>query len=169
MKNNMKSVLLTIGAVSLFVIALVEISGVSTRAIFNVYGIGPGGKAHAGLTDDQEWNREREAGIMDKTTIQFEQDQFDFGTIKEGDVVTHEYKFTNTGTSPLLIAKAQAGCGCTVPSFPKEPIPPGANGVISVQFNSANKPGHQQKNVMIWSNAQQSKISIGFTADVSEK
>jgi hypothetical protein len=61
---------------------------------------------------------------------------------------------------------ALASCGCTVPSFPKEPIAPGAEGDISVKFDSHNRKGHQQKNVLIISNAQQERMSVGFEVDV---
>jgi hypothetical protein len=56
-----------------------------------------------------------------------------------------------------------------VPSYPKEPIAPGETGVVEVEFNSKGKPGHQQKNVMIYSNAQVEAMSVGFDVDVQEK
>jgi hypothetical protein len=80
--------------------------------------------------------------------------------------VKHSYHFRNAGKAPLLISRAEASCGCTVPSFPKDPIPPGGEGDIMVQFDSHNKSGHQQKNVLIWSNSALEKMSIGFDADV---
>ncbi|MEJ7661957.1 MAG: DUF1573 domain-containing protein [Hymenobacter sp.] len=57
----------------------------------------------------------------------------------------HTFKFTNTGKSPLLIADATASCGCTTPSWTKEPIAPGATGEMEVLFDSRGKRGpHQQ-------------------------
>ncbi|OJW95704.1 MAG: hypothetical protein BGO70_10655 [Bacteroidetes bacterium 43-93] len=113
--------------------------------------------------------KEQELKAMPKTTIEFTETKYSFGTIKEGDVVKHVYHFKNTGTNPLLINNAVASCGCTVPSYPKEPVAPGGEGDITVQFNSHNKDGHQQKNIMIYSNAQQEAMSIGFDADVVKK
>jgi hypothetical protein len=79
----------------------------------------------------------------------FEQLDHNFGTIKQGEVVTHEFKFTNTGKEPLIINNAAGSCGCTVPEWPKEPIRPGGTGVIKVTFNSAGKANVQDKQVTI--------------------
>src|SRR5689334_6348391 len=54
----------------------------------------------------------------------------DFGKIKLGVPVTHEFKFTNTGKTPLIITNVQASCGCTTPSWTKDPVPPGGSGYI---------------------------------------
>lgn len=82
----------------------------------------------------------------------FEKEEHDFGTIKEGDVVNHIFKFTNTGEAPLVIQSATATCGCTVPSYPKEPIPVGGKGEIEVRFDSSNKSGAQNKTITITAN-----------------
>ncbi len=84
--------------------------------------------------------------------FKFEEESFDFGDINEGDVVDHVFKFTNVGQAPLIISSASASCGCTVPKWPKEPIPVGGTGEIKVQFNSKNKPGVQNKTVTITAN-----------------
>ncbi len=171
MSPQIKTILLTILTLSLFTIALVELSGVSSTALFNKYQIGKGGTSHdhgaPAMPEPEADKRHKQALAMPKTTIEFPETRHDFGTIKEGEVVKHAYRFKNTGTAPLLISRADASCGCTVPSFPKEPIPPGGEGEVVVQFDSQNRKGHQQKNVMIWSNAQQEKMSIGFEAEVN--
>lgn len=84
----------------------------------------------------------------------FEETNWDFGTIQEGDVVKHTYTFTNTGKSPLIIQNATAQCGCTVPQWPREPIAPGQKGEIQVEFNSKGKAGVQSKSVTITANTQ---------------
>jgi hypothetical protein len=84
--------------------------------------------------------------------FKFEKEVYDFGKITDGDVVTYDFKFKNIGNSPLIISSATATCGCTVPEYPKEPVAPGAEGVIRVIFNSAGKPGMQNKVVSITSN-----------------
>ena len=76
----------------------------------------------------------------------------DFGTITEGEVVNHVFAFTNEGDTPLIIESAKASCGCTVPRWPKEPIPVGGTGEIEVSFNSKGKPGTQNKTVTITAN-----------------
>ena len=77
------------------------------------------------------------------TSITFAENSHDFGTIDEGDVVTHIFTFTNTGDNPLILDKCKGSCGCTVPQCPKEPIAPGATGEIEVKFNSKGKKNKQ--------------------------
>ena len=83
------------------------------------------------------------------TSITFAENSWDFGTIDEGDVVTHVFKFTNTGDEPLILDRCKGSCGCTVPQCPKEPIAPGAEGEIEVKFNSKGKKNKQTKTVTI--------------------
>lgn len=73
------------------------------------------------------------------TTISFPESEFDFGEIQDGEKITHTFKFTNTGSEPLVISKAVGSCGCTVPDWPKEPIAPGKTGEIKVQYDSRGK------------------------------
>lgn len=101
------------------------------------------------------------------TTIQFSETEFDFGTIDSGDKVTHEYRFKNTGTEPLIINSAKGSCGCTVPSWPKEPVAPGADAVISVQFDSKGKSGAQNKKVTITANTNPQQSFIYLKGNVN--
>ena len=82
----------------------------------------------------------------------FERDLHDFGEIIQGEKVSTEFKFTNTGKSDLIIASARASCGCTVPEYPKEPIPPGGSGVIKVSYNSEGRKDAFNKTVTITAN-----------------
>jgi hypothetical protein len=167
MNAQFKTVLLTILTLSCFVIALVELSGVSKTALINKFG------SSTSSTPKEDPNsidaKMKEMREIPKTIIKFDTTHYSFGTINEGDVVKHAFHFKNIGNSPLLIANAAASCGCTVPSYPKQPVPPGGESDIVVEFNSHGKKGHQQKNVMIYSNAQQEAMSIGFDAEVKEK
>jgi hypothetical protein len=86
--------------------------------------------------------------------FKFEEEEYNFGTIKQGDKVTHDFNFVNAGKEPLVITEAHGSCGCTVPSWPKEPVAKGAKGVIHVEFNSTGKMGMQDKTVTITSNAK---------------
>jgi hypothetical protein len=169
MNPQIKTILLTILTLSCFTIALVELSGVSSTALFNKYGIGAGGNGNPPAAQAQTSRREEKAAAMPKTMLVFTNTKYDFGTITEGDVVKHAYHFKNAGNHPLLITRTDVSCGCTTPSFPKEPIPPGGEGDVVVQFNSSGKSGQQHKNVLVHSNAQEEAISIGFDADVKEK
>ena len=86
--------------------------------------------------------------------FKFNEEEFNFGTIKQGESVTHEYTFINSGKEPLIITSAAGSCGCTVPDYPKEPIMKGAKATIKVTFNSAGKVGMQDKTITIQSNAK---------------
>ncbi|MBE7177776.1 MAG: DUF1573 domain-containing protein [Mucilaginibacter polytrichastri] len=103
------------------------------------------------------------------TTIKFDEDTFDFGKVKQGDKVTHEYAFTNTGEKPLIISDARATCGCTVPEPPKEPIKPGEKGTIKVVFNSAGKSGLQDKQVFITANTNPTQTTVHLVGEVVTK
>ncbi len=94
--------------------------------------------------------------------FKFEQTEYDFGNIKEGEVVRHIFEFINVGEAPLIIQNATASCGCTVPSFSKEPIPVGGKGQIQVEFNSSGKPMQQNPIITITANTNPSisRLSI---------
>ena len=87
--------------------------------------------------------------------ITFDTLRYDFGKFsKDNAVVKCSFPFTNTGTAPLIIHQAFASCGCTVPTYTKEPVKPGERGVIDVTYNGTDKfPGHFQKTVTVRSNA----------------
>ena len=82
----------------------------------------------------------------------------DYGRVeKNSDDGVRSFEFTNTGDAPLIITNAQSTCGCTVPSYPKEPIMPGKSGKIEVKYNNkigAKYSGQPKKPVesMMWKN-----------------
>lgn len=101
--------------------------------------------------------------------ITFESDSKDFGDIKQGDKVENVFKFENTGKTPLIISNVAATCGCTVPSWPKEPIAPGKTAEIKVSFNSAGKMGKQNSVVRIYSNASEPIEKVSLISNVLPK
>ncbi len=103
------------------------------------------------------------------TSIQYDQPVFDFGVIDEGEIVKHSYKFKNTGNEPLVISNCKGSCGCTVPTWPKEPIPPGGSGQITVEFNSKGKPGPQSKRVTVTANTTPTETFIEIKGEVKGK
>lgn len=102
-------------------------------------------------------------------TITFNKKEHDFGEIKEGTKAETVFIFTNTGDADLIISDAKGSCGCTVPEFPKEPIKPGKSGKMKVSFDSAGKPGMQQKSVNITCNTQQGSDVLTIKANVLPK
>ncbi|HRJ29170.1 MAG TPA: DUF1573 domain-containing protein [Cyclobacteriaceae bacterium] len=101
--------------------------------------------------------------------LTFEKSSHDFGDIYQGDNVEHVFKFTNTGNEPLIISNIQVTCGCTAPSWPKNPIPPGGKGEIKIGFNSAGKMGRQNKTVTVVSNAVNEDNLISFVTNILAK
>ncbi|MFN8166332.1 MAG: DUF1573 domain-containing protein [Bacteroidia bacterium] len=85
--------------------------------------------------------------------ITFETDVHDYGTIKQGADGSCEFKFKNTGKEPLIISSAKGSCGCTVPTWPKEPIMKGETAVIKVHYDT-KRVGAFTKTVTINSNAK---------------
>ncbi|MBL4655755.1 MAG: DUF1573 domain-containing protein [Bacteroidia bacterium] len=98
--------------------------------------------------------------------ISFENVTHDFGKIIQGEKVSYTYKFTNTGDADLIISKADGSCGCTLPKWPKEPIPPGEDGVIEVIFNSEGKKGIQNKRITLVMNTIPNKKELFLKAEV---
>ena len=84
--------------------------------------------------------------------LEIKEDIFDFGTIMQGESVSHEFKLKNIGNGPLLISSAKGSCGCTVPEWPKDPILVGEEERLRVTFNSAGRQGVQKKTVTLQSN-----------------
>ncbi|EOR93259.1 hypothetical protein ADIARSV_3588 [Arcticibacter svalbardensis MN12-7] len=103
---------------------------------------------------------------VSNANIVFESSVYNFGKIKEGDKVSYDFKFKNTGTTPLIISNASASCGCTVPDYPHEPIAPGATAAIKVVFDSTGKSGMQNKQVMISSNAVNASTELFLKGEV---
>ncbi|KQS33570.1 DUF1573 domain-containing protein [Dyadobacter sp. Leaf189] len=79
---------------------------------------------------------------------------YDFGTIQEGAIVEHEFKFKNEGEYPLILNNISSSCGCTTPEWPKEPIGPNQTSSIKVRFDSKNKSGPQVKTITVYANTE---------------
>jgi hypothetical protein len=100
--------------------------------------------------------------------IIFEKTTHDFGTLKDGEKVSYSFKFTNTGKSELVISNVIASCGCTVPTFPKEPIPPGQSEYINVQFDSKGRSGNFTKEVTIFANTIPNQMQLIIKGSVEK-
>lgn len=98
--------------------------------------------------------------------ITFEKTTFDFGDIKQGQVVNASFKFKNTGKSPLILQNVQTSCGCTVPQWPKDPIGAGKTSEMNATFNSAGKMGQQNKVITVFSNGKNSQTQVSIICNV---
>lgn len=106
-------------------------------------------------------------GLISK--IEFDHTSFDFGTIDEGEIVTHVFTFTNVGEEPLIVVNARGSCGCTVPQWPKEPILPGETASFTVKFNSKNKRGKRNQKVTITTNTEPPQSFLYMTGTIIPK
>ena len=100
--------------------------------------------------------------------ITFEESKYDFGSVAQGGMVDHTFKFKNTGTQPLIISNIVASCGCTTPEYTKDPVLPGKTGSIAAHFNSAGKMGMQNKVLTIESNAAAGNATVSLVGEVKE-
>ncbi|MBL7797855.1 MAG: DUF1573 domain-containing protein [Saprospiraceae bacterium] len=92
--------------------------------------------------------------------ITYEEEIHDFGNVLEGTVVEHTFQFKNTGKVPLTILNARSSCGCTIPEWPKEQIPPGGTGAISAKFNTEGKTKEQRKWIYVTANTYPNETKV---------
>lgn len=107
-------------------------------------------------------------GYAQKGVMKFKKETHDFGKVEQGKPVTHVFEFTNTGTDPVVIADAVASCGCTKPTFSREPIMPGKTGSISATYNAAAMGGFN-KSVTVTSNAETPSVVLYLKGEVVSK
>ncbi|MCH6198435.1 DUF1573 domain-containing protein [Aquiflexum sp. LQ15W] len=99
----------------------------------------------------------------------FSEMEYDFGTINEGKVIEHIFKFTNEGQAPLVISNITASCGCTSPDWTKTPVKPGEEGFVKVVFNSTAKTGTQAPTVTIQANTNPNVTRLRLKGNVTPK
>jgi hypothetical protein len=100
--------------------------------------------------------------------IKFENTVHDYGTIEQGSDGSYEFKFTNEGKTPLILNNVRSSCGCTVPSWTREPVQPGSAGSIKVVYNTASI-GAFNKSVTVNSNAVNSTVVLQIKGNVVQK
>jgi hypothetical protein len=98
--------------------------------------------------------------------ITFQKTEHDFGRVIQGEKITYNFKFKNTGTGDLIITRVSASCGCTAPAFTRDPVKPGDDGIIRVTFDSENRMGFQNKIVTVVSNSQPANQNLRIKAQV---
>ena len=103
-----------------------------------------------------------ENNLASNASFDWETTVYNFGTIKQGEVVNYTFKFTNNGTEDLQIQSTSASCGCTVPNHTKEPIPPGGTGEIVVRFDSKGKSGQQSPVITVVANTNPRQVRLSL-------
>ena len=100
--------------------------------------------------------------------ITFEKSVNDYGTLFVGGDGNSEFEFTNTGKEPLILSSVRSSCGCTVPSWPREPILPGKKGVITVKYDT-KRMGPINKSVTVMSNAKNPTEVLRLSGNIIKK
>ncbi|MCP4552143.1 MAG: DUF1573 domain-containing protein [Bacteroidetes bacterium] len=112
--------------------------------------------------------QEKETDVISASQIEFDKLIYDYGTIIQGANGEAIFTFTNTGKEPLILSRPRSSCGCTVPTWPKEPILPGKSEIIKVTYNTA-RIGSINKTVTIMSNAENSTVVLRIKGKVVNK
>lgn len=104
--------------------------------------------------------QEQNGSTKDTAILTFEKTEHNFKQVIEGQIATYEFKFTNTGTLPIVLSNVKASCGCTTPRWPREAIMPGESNVIRAEYNSNGRPGTFHKNIFVTSDAGKHTLTI---------
>lgn len=107
---------------------------------------------------------------QENAEIKFDKVSHNFGTFSENDPVREcTFTFTNVGKAPLVINQAVASCGCTIPSYTKQPVAPGQKGEIKVTYNGKGKfPGHFKKTITVRTNGVPEMTRLVIEGDMTE-
>ena len=124
-------------------------------------------------TPAQIINNEAQQPLGPLTKIKFKSDAYDFGKVMEGKVIEHDYEFINDGDEPLILKNVKASCGCTTPSWPREPIAPGEKGKIHASFDTKGRGSAggqpQNKTITVTGNFEGGTIQLSLKGLVDKK
>jgi hypothetical protein len=107
------------------------------------------------------------ATLAAQPVVKFDQTTHDFGTISEDAGAVHDFTFTNTGSSPLIIRNVTTSCGCTTPEWTKQPVAPGAKGSIKVKYDTKGRPGAIDKTITVSTNAKPAQTVLRIIGEVT--
>ena len=119
---------------------------------------------------DKEEQRELKEALANMTTMSFDKTSHDYGKVPADSDNKTTFRVTNTGKKPLVIEKVSASCGCTTPSKPEKPIPPGQSDEITVIFHpKETQLGQQNKTVTVIANTDPKMEVLNISAMVEKK
>ena len=98
--------------------------------------------------------------------INFETYEYNFGTIAQGEKVSHTFIFRNIGDGPLQITDVTTSCGCTASKYSIEPVEPGESGTVEVIFDSYGREGKQLKSANVWTNCGEKPVKLQIFAEI---
>ena len=102
-----------------------------------------------------------------KPEVKFDKNVHDYGSVKEEvEVALSEFKFTNTGTTPVVIQRVITSCGCAAPSYTREPVLPGKKGEVKVAYNTIHRPGTFRKSVRVYTNVPDTVYTLTIKGNV---
>tara|TARA_B100001142_G_scaffold73172_1_gene73857 strand:+ start:3601 stop:4068 length:468 start_codon:yes stop_codon:yes gene_type:complete len=117
-------------------------------------------------SQDVKANTETPLEEVSNVTIDFESKVVDYGTIEHNSDGARKFVFTNNGTEPLQIKSAKGSCGCTVPTWPREPIAPGETAEIGVKY-ATNRVGPFTKTITLSTNASKKPVILTIKGKVN--
>lgn len=109
------------------------------------------------------------AFLLAQPSFDFEKDVLKLDKTPEGEMISFDFPFTNTGDSPLLISEIKVTCSCTTSEFPTAPVKPGEKGIIKVSFDTGGKIGYQDRTLDIISNVPGKPKQLRFKIMVDNK
>ena len=139
---------------------------ITALALFCLSACGPKSGEKKGLDTDIVNIPTDGSGNSNLPVIEFDKIEHDFGTVTDGEKVTYNFKFKNTGSADLIVSSAKGSCGCTVADPPAKPISSGEEGFISVTFDSHGREGFQKKEVTVVTNCQPNTKVLQFRVNV---
>jgi hypothetical protein len=106
-----------------------------------------------------------DASLVDNAEMTFKYTDHNFGSVASGSDVSYDFEFINTGKEPIVINNVSTSCGCTTPSWPREPIPSKGRAIIKVKYDS-NRIGNFSKTITVYSNAKNSPVVLSIKGSV---
>lgn len=177
MKDKIQIALLSVIAIALVALAINQFTG-KTDGTNSIAAAGNNVAADvsmnnpaAAITDpafDPMANATPPVDNTPKTTVNFKEYEHDFGNIKQDSENKKIFTFTNTGKEPMIIETANGSCGCTVPNYPKAPIPPGGTGDIEVVYKPGKQENAQTKTVTVIANTEPKETTLRIKANVQK-
>lgn len=102
----------------------------------------------------------------DGPQIKFERDVYDFGKIEKGQIAKYKFVFKNNGNAPLILTEVKASCGCTTPTWSKEPVLPGEKGFVEAAYNSNSGNGTFAKSITVTTNIPDKTVVLFIKGEV---